>query len=90
MKVYDNVRHREFKWRGQGKLIKERRLDVNKGDSTKPDIRSRYACKKFATGVDASLYASTLALEALKMLAGHASCHKGKDLHIMLSDVKRA
>ena len=63
---------------GKGKLIKGRWLDVNKGDSSKPDIRSRYVGKEFATGVDASLYAGTPPLEALKMLVAHAASHKGE------------
>ena len=90
MKVYDIMSRAEFKRQGRGKLIKGRWLDVNKGDSTKPDIRSRYVGKEFATGVDAPLYAGTPPLEALNMLVGHASSHKGEELHIMLSDVKRA
>ena len=41
---------------------------MNKGDSSAPDIRSRYVGKEFATGVDASLYAGPPPLEALKMI----------------------
>ena len=59
MKVYDVVSRKTMKESGKGKLIKGRWLDVNKGDSTSPDIRSRYVGKEFATGVDASLYAGT-------------------------------
>ena len=90
MKVYDVVSRREMKQSGRGKLIKGRWLDVNKGDSGKPDVRSRYVGKEFATGVDASLYAGTPPLEALKMLIGEAASRKSEKLHIMLSDVKRA
>ena len=57
MKVYDVVSSKAMKQSGKGRLIKGRWLDVNKGDSTSPDIRSRYVGKEFATGVDASLYA---------------------------------
>ena len=39
-----------MKQSGKGKLIKGRWLDVNKGDSGSPDIRSRYVGKEFATG----------------------------------------
>jgi hypothetical protein len=88
MKVYDVVSRKEFKRLGRGKLIKGRWLDVNKGDSEMPDIRSRYVGKEFATGVDASLYAGTPPLEALKILMGVAA--SDKRLHVMLSDVKRA
>jgi hypothetical protein len=90
MKVYDVVSRKAMKESGKGKLIKGRWLDVNKGDSVSPDIRSRYVGKEFATGVDASLYAGTPPLEALKILIGQAASHKDADLHIMLSDVKRA
>ena len=55
-----------------------------------PDVRSRYVGKEFATGVDASLYAGTPLLEALKMLIGEAASKKDAKLHVMLSDVKRA
>ena len=90
MKAYDVVSRKAMKTSGKGKLIKGRWLDVNKGDSTSPDIRSRYVGKEFATGVDASLYAGTPPLEALKILIGHAASHKADDMHITLSDFKRA
>ena len=90
MKVYDIVIRKEMKKSGRGKLIKGRWLDVNKGDSVTPDVRSRYVGKEFATGADASLYAGTPPLEALKMLIGEAASKKDAKLHIMLSDVKRA
>ena len=90
MKVYDVMRRAEFKRNGRGKLIKGRWIDVNKGDSLKPDIRSRYVGKEFATGVDASLYAGTPPLEALKLIIGEAANEKHAGMHIMLSDVNRA
>ena len=46
MKVYDIMSRAEFTRQGRGKLIKVRWLDVNKGDSTKPDIISRYVGKE--------------------------------------------
>ena len=51
-------------------------MDVNKGDSVTPDVRSRYVGKEFATGVDASLCAGTPPLEALKMLIGERLARK--------------
>ena len=90
MKVYDVVSRAEFKRNRRGKLIKGRWIDVNKGDSLKPDIRSRYVGKEFATGVDASLYAGTPPLKALKLIIGEASNDEQAGMHIMLSDVKRA
>ena len=46
--------------------------------------------KEYNTGVDPTLYAATPPLEALKLLLGHAASDTTKNLHIMLSDVKRA
>ena len=63
---------------------------MSKGDSVSPDSRGRYVGKEFATGVDASLYAGTPPLEALKILIGQAASHRDAVMHIMLSDVKRA
>ena len=83
LSAYDIVSRKEMKKSGQGKRIKGRCSDVNKGDSVTPDVRSRHAGKDFATGVDASLYAGFLLLEALEMLIGEAASN-------MLSDVKRA
>ena len=65
-------------------------MDTNKGDAAKPDYRARFVGKKFNTGVDATLYAATPPLEALKLLLGHAASHQDEGLHVMLSDVKRA
>ena len=70
MNVYDIVSRKEMKKSGRGKLIKGRWLDVSKGDSVTPDVRSRYVGKDLTTGVDASLYARTLPLQALKILIG--------------------
>ena len=90
MKVYDVVSRKAIKQLGRGILIKGRWLDVNKVASISLDIRSRYVGKEFATGVDASLYAGTPPLGALKILIGQAAGHKDDNMHIMLSDVKRA
>ena len=56
MRVYEVVPRTEIYKSGKGKAIKGRWLDINKGDSTNPDVRSRYVGKEFATGVDATLY----------------------------------
>ena len=70
MRVYEVVPRSVVRESGKGKLINGRWLDVNKGDSTNPDVRSRYVGKEFATGVDATLYAGTPPLEALKLIMG--------------------
>ena len=90
MNVYEVVPRSQVRESGKGKLIKGRRLDINKGDSAKPNIRSRYVGKEVATGVDATLYACTPPLEALKLIMGIASGDRHNGLHIMLNDVKRA
>ena len=59
MGVYTRVSRAESLKSGQGKTIKGRWIDVNKGDSEKPDYRSRFVGKEFATGaVDAALFAA--------------------------------
>ena len=76
MRVYEVVPRSVIRQSGKGKLIKGRWLDVNKGDSGKPDVRSRYVGKEFATGVDASLYAGTPPLEALEIWISQAASHE--------------
>ena len=73
-----------------GKVIKGRWVDVNKGDTARPDYRLRFVGKEYNVGVDPTLYAATPPLEALKLLLGHAASDTTQKVHIMLSDVKRA
>ena len=73
-----------------GKIIQGRWVDTNKGDIARPDYRARFVGKEFNTGVDATLYAATPPLEALKLLIGHAASHSDGGAHIVLSNVKRA
>ena len=54
---------------------------MNKGDFDTPKIRSRLVGKEFRTGLGDPLYASTLPLEALRVLlsrAALADAGKGK------------
>ena len=90
MGVYEYATREEAQRSGKGKIIKGRWIDVNKGDSKKPDYRSRFVGKEFNTGVDSSLFAATPPLEALKLLISTAASDTQRDTHIMLSDVKRA
>ena len=90
MKVYDIVPREESTRTGKAKVIKGRWIDTNKGDSIKPDYRSRFVGKEFNTGVDAALYAATPPLEALKLLVSHAASNRSSKLHMRFSDVKRA
>ena len=56
-----------------GKIIGVRWVDVNKGDSTDPDYRSRLVGREFAIGRDDALYAATPPLEALGLIISHAA-----------------
>ena len=73
-----------------GKIIQGRWVDTNKGYIARPDYRARFVGKECNAGVDATLYAATPPLEALKLLIGHAASHIDGGAHIMLSDVERA
>ena len=88
MKVYDRVPRAEQQ-RCKGKLIKARWIDVNKGDSSNPNYRSRLVGKEFRTYVDDSLYASTPPLEALRLILSRAAT-SGSDRQLMINDVRRA
>ena len=90
MGVYTRVPREEAHRSGHGKIIRGRWLDINKGDSERPDYRSRCVGKGYNTGVDPALYAATPPLEALKLILGHTAIHRQDGLHVLLSDVKRA
>ena len=75
-----------------GKIIGVRWVDVNKGDSTDPDYRSRLVGREFAIGRDDALYAATPPLEALRLIISHAAAipDDGPRRTIMINDVRRA
>ena len=72
------------------KTIKTRWLDVNKGDSKCPDMRSRLVGKEFNDGVDPSIFAGTPPLESLRMVISRASTRGGPRKKQMVNYVKRA
>ena len=72
MQVYDRVPLFEM-LKNQGKIIKTRWIDVNKGDAQSPNYRSRLVGKEFKTYADDSLYASTPPLEALRLVMSRAA-----------------
>ena len=88
MKVYDRVDKAEMIRRG-GKIIKTRWIDVNKGDSQRPNYRSRLVGKEFKTYADDSLYASTPPLEALRLIMSMAATGDSTK-QLMVNDVRRA
>ena len=75
-----------------GKVIGVRWVDVNKGDSEKPDMRSRLVGQEFNTGKNDELYASTPPLEALRFVISSAATWttSGVERHVMVNDVRRA
>ena len=91
MHVYDRV-PRDHQRKHGGKIIGTRWVDVNKGDSEKPDYRSRLVGQEFATHRDDSLYASTPPLEAMRLVLSHAATigNGEEKRHILIADVKRA
>ena len=90
MGVFAQILHRDEVKKKNGKTIRGRWIDTNKGDGARPDYRSRFVGKEFNVGVDPELFAATPPLEALKLLMGHASANWNLGVHIMFSDVKRA
>ena len=100
MQVYSRV-PRSHQLQTAGKTIGTRWLDVNKGDGTVRDYRSRLVGKEFRHGQDDTLYASTPPLEALRAILSYVATHgtgigdnqrqQGKVLKgIMLNYIKRA
>ena len=88
MKVYERVPRAEQEKTG-GNIIGAKWIDVNKGDSDNPRIRSRLVGKEFLTGPDDALFASTPPLEALRaVMSRAATVGPGEDKkEIMVNDV---
>jgi hypothetical protein len=75
------------------RVVDVRWIDINKGDSEKPDIRCRLVAKDFNTGREEGIFAATPPLEALKFLISEAATieHGGKmEKVLMINDVARA
>ena len=73
--------------------IGTRWVDVNKGDSEKPDARCRLVAQEVNTYKDDAFYAATPPLEALRLLLSHvATGRKGKvgGRKVMVLDAKKA
>ena len=91
--VYDVV-PRSDALRTGGKVIGTRWVDVNKGDSTNPNCRSRLVGREFNVGRDDTLYAATPPLEALRLILSHAGMwipgRNGERKAVMINDVRRA
>ena len=76
------------------KIVGSRWIDVDKGDSSKLEYRSRLVAKEINTGYEEGLYASTPHLEALKWILSETATVEGgaeaEDKVILISDVSRA
>ena len=70
--------------------IQVRWIDINKGDETNPDIRSRLVAKDFKTGNMPELFAGTPPLEALGVICSEAATIGEEEKVIMVNDVRRA
>ena len=89
--VNDRV-HRSHQVQTGGKIIGVRWVDVNKGDATDTNYRSRLVGREFNIGRDDALYAATPPLQALRLVISHAATHTpGGAWHMVtVNDVRRA
>ncbi len=88
-KVWRRISRREAERRGI-KIVKVRRIDINKGDSVTPIYRSRLVAKGFNNGKELGLFAAMPPLEAVKMLVSEAAAMDGGEEKTMIvNDVAR-
>ena len=89
--VYVRVPRSEIAKTG-GKLIGVRWVDVNKGDASDRNYRSRLVGREFNVGKDESLYASTPPLEALRVVVSNAATEVPGEARreVIVCDVRRA
>ena len=91
--VYTRV-PKSHEQRTGGKIIGTRWVDVNKGDETTRNYRSRLVGKEYTTYADDSVYAATPPLEALRLVISHAATREGvtgkSGKQLMINDVARA
>ena len=84
---------RQLALRHGWKIIKARWIDINKGDTSRPNLRSRYVGKEFNTGAEDGLFAATPPTEALRLLISElATLEDGQEDEyvMMINDVARA
>ena len=88
MKVYTKVDISEA-WQETGHApIAVRWVDINKGDETSPNYRSRLVAKEFKTDVRPELYAATPPSECLRLMMSRMASTPGAQM--MYADVSRA
>ena len=89
MQLYDKVPVEECMRMTGRKPISTRWIDINKGDVSNPNYRSRLVAREINTHKRNDLFAATPPLEALKMIpAMTATANKGES--IMINDISRA
>ena len=73
-----------------GNIIRVRCVDMNKGDATDINYRSRLVGREFNVGRDDALYAATPPLEALRVVSCHAGTHShsGSRRSVVVNDVR--
>ena len=88
MNVYKKVPIKEC-WSDTGRApIGVRWVDINKGDSTQPNYRSRLVAKEFKTEDKPEWYAATPPSECLKVIRGKMAANRNRK--IAYADVSRA
>ena len=69
-------------------------MDVDKGDTSRPDYIRIFVAKEINTGYEEGLFASTPPLEALRWLLSEAAtveeAHRQEGKVVLISDVSRA
>ena len=92
-RVWTKISRKEAIRRGI-KIVGTRWIDINKGDTKHPNYRSRFVAKEFNDGKDASIFAATPPLEALRWLVSEAATGQGRKLDndkvMKICDVARA
>ena len=75
-----------------GKIIDLKWIDINKGDATNPNYRSRLVGREYNTHKDNAMYAATPPLEALRLILSFAASvsEDGAHRELMVNDVSRA
>jgi hypothetical protein len=78
-------------WAETGKApIGSKWVDVNKGDATKPLIRSRFVVKEIATYKSDDFFAATPPLEALRLLLSLVASSEHHDIKVEVLDARKA
>ena len=91
--VWEVVPIEQCNQRAGKKPFGRRWVDVNKGDSSAPDVRCRYVAKEIATYKDDAFSSSTPPLEALRMLLSHAASgrtNSKKGRKVLVIDARKA